>query len=329
MTMNSDSVINCFINRFIRLRNRFWPLSFFFLLLSIFVTSSCTQNKAQLGTAENPVKIQFVPSIDAKVIEDNSKVFKDYLEKNTPYKYDVTIPQSYIAVVEAFGTKRADIAAMNTFGYLIAHDKYGVEARMTVLRHDSATYQSMIVAKAGSSIKKLEDLNGKKIAYVDPASTTGYIIAAKTLKDNKVTPKETMFAAKHDNVISMVYQGQVDAGAAYYSPPAKNESGVEQIEDARRLVLAQYPDVKEKIAIINLSEPVPNDPFVFRKDLPEEMKAKIVEAMMNFVKTDQGRKAFKAIYGVNGLKLAVDKDYDVMRDMLKAVSKNPEELLKK
>jgi len=294
-----------------------------------FVLSACTKNKAELGTAENPIKLHFVPSVDSKVIEDNSKIFKDYLEKNTSYKFEVTIPQSYIAVVESFGTKRADIAAINTFGYLIAHEKYGVEALMTVLRHGSATYQSMFVAKADGNIKKIEDLVGKKVAFVDPASTTGYIIPLKSLKDKKVEPKETVFAQKHDNVVSMVYQGQVDAGAAFYSPAFKNDKGVMEIEDARRLVLTQYPDVEKKIAIIGLSEPVPNDPFVFRKEMSAEMKTKIVDAMMTFVATPEGKEAFKAIYGVTELKKATDKDYDVVREMLKTVGKNASDLMKK
>lgn len=326
MTKNLNKVINNFVQTKTQLLF-FIQIALVLSLLSCVV--SCVRNKAELGTAENPVKIQFVPSIDAKVIEDNSKKFKDYLEKHTPYKFDVTIPQSYIAVVEAFGTKRADVAAMNTFGYLIAHKKYGVEARLTALRHDLATYQSMFVARANGPIKKIEDLNGKKIAFVDPASTTGFIIASKTLKDKKVTPKETMFAQRHDNVISMVYQGQVDAGAAYYSPPAKNENGVEQIEDARRLVLTQYPDVKNKVVIINLSEPVPNDPFVFRKDMSEEMKTKIIEAMLSFVSTKEGRDSFFAIYGATGLKKAIDKDYDVVRDMLDSIGQKPEDFLRK
>lgn len=299
------------------------------LLAFAFGFVACTKNKAELGTAENPIKLHFVPSVDSKVIEDNSRKFKEYLEKATPYKYEVTIPQSYIAVVEAFGTKRADIAAINTFGYIIANEKYGVEARLTVLRHGAATYQSMFVAKADGPIKKLEDLAGKKVAFVDPASTTGYIIPLKTLKDKKIEPKDTVFAQKHDNVISMVYQGQVDAGAAFYSPSFKNDKGVEEIEDARRLVLTQYPDVEKKISIIDLSEHVPNDPFIFRKEMTEEMKNKVVDAMMQFVATSEGKEAFKAIYGVTELKKATDKDYDVVRDMLKIVGKDASELMKK
>jgi phosphonate transport system substrate-binding protein len=292
------------------------------------ITTGCTKKSAELGTEANPVKLHFVPSVDAKVIEDNSKIFKTFLEKNTPYKFEVTIPQSYIAVVEAFGTKRADVAAFNTFGYILAHEKYGAEARLTVLRHGLATYQSQFIVKTGSPIKKLEDLNGKKIAYVEPASTSGYLLPVKTLNEKGIKPKEVVFAGKHDNVVSMVYQGQVDAGATFYSPPFKNEKGEEEMEDARRLVLTQYPDVKEKVSILALSEPITNDPVVFRKGMPEEMKNKIADAMLAFVATPEGKEAFKAIYGITEIKKATDADYDAARAMLKAAGASAEDLLK-
>lgn len=298
------------------------------IMVSLSVVS-CTKNTAELGTAENPVKLQFVPSVDAKVIEHNSKKIKEYLEAHTPYKYEVTIPQSYIAVVEAFGTKRADISAINTSGYVLAYSKYGAEARLTVLRHGAATYQSMFIAKADGPIKKLEDLKGKKVAFVDPSSASGYILPKKSLNDKKVEIKETVFAQKHDNVISMVYQGQVDAGAAFYSPPSKNASGSEEIEDARRLVKTQYPDVEKKIAIIDLSQHIPNDPIVFRKDMPEEMKNKIADAFISFVSTEDGKATFFAVYGADDIKKATDADYDSVREMLKTVGVNPDDLMKK
>lgn len=300
-----------------------------FLVASAAFATGCTKKTAELGSAENPVKLHFVPSVDAKVIEENSKAFKEYLEKNTPYKFEITIPQSYVAVVEAFGTKRADIAAFNTFGYILAHDKYGVEAKMTVLRHGLATYQSQFIVKADSNIKKIEDLAGKKVAFVEPASTSGYLLPLKTLKEKNIDPKETVFAGKHDNVVSMVYTGQVDAGATFYSPPFKDDKGVMQMEDARRLVLTQYPDVEAKVVILTLSEPITNDPIVFRKDMPEEMKTKIVDTMISFIGTPAGKDAFKAIYGITDVKRATDADYDVARAMLKSSGKSAEELLTK
>ncbi|MFP5518494.1 MAG: phosphate/phosphite/phosphonate ABC transporter substrate-binding protein [Bdellovibrionia bacterium] len=285
---------------------------------------SCTTRKDPLGSEKNPVKLHFVPSVEAKVLEDNSKKFKAYLEKATPYKFKVTIPQSYITVVEAFGTKRADISALNSFGYVLAHERFGAEARITVLRHGSAFYQSQILAHVDSGIEKLEDLNGRKIAFVDPASMSGYLLPLKTILDKGIKPKETVFAMKHDSVITMMYQKQVEAGATFYSPP---DNG--QIEDARRLVLRQYPDVVDKIKIIALTEQIPNDPIVFRKDMPEEMKTTIINAFMDYIKTDEGKAAFKAIYGVTDLKLATDADYTIVRQLLTQKPPTPEKEARK
>lgn len=289
----------------------------FFLIIVLLgpILSGCHLKKDVLGTAENPIKFHLVPAVDAKVLTDNSKVLKEYLEKNTAYKFQITIPQNFVAVVESFGTNRADVAAINTYGYYLAHKQYGAEARLTVIRYGSATYQSQFLARADSKIKSLKDLNGKKVAFVDPASTSGYLLPLKTLKDLKVEPKDTVFAMKHDSVVTMIYQGQVDAGATYYSPPQNG-----QIEDARRLVKTQYPDVEQKVKIIELSEPIPNDPIAFRKDMPEEMKEKIVDTLLQFAATPEGQKALDLMLGATNLKKATDSDYDSVREMLRQLA---------
>jgi phosphonate transport system substrate-binding protein len=206
----------------------------------------------------------------------------------------------------------------------LAHEKYQAEAKLTVLRHGSATYQSQFIAKADSGINSIADLKGKKIAFVDPASASGYLLPLKTLKDKGIEPKETVFAGKHDNVVSMIYQGQVDAGATFYSPP--NEG---KMEDARRLVLTQYPDVEKKVKIIELSESIPNDPIIFRKEMPEEMKAKIVDALLAFIATPEGKDAFKAMYSIDEMKKSTDADYEPVRALLKTIGQKPEELMQK
>ncbi|PWU13358.1 MAG: phosphate/phosphite/phosphonate ABC transporter substrate-binding protein, partial [Bdellovibrio sp.] len=271
------------------------------LVAAALLPASCTSRKAELGTAENPVKFFFTPSVDAKVLEDNSKVIQDFLEKNTPYKFQVSIPQSYIAVVEAFGTKRADICGINTFGYILAHEKYGVEVKLTVVRRGLSTYQSQFLARADGTIRTLADFKGKKVALVDAASASGYLVPLKTLKDKGYDPGQIVFAGKHDNVVSMIYQGQVDGGATFYSPPSEN-----RIRDARELVLTQYPDVEKKVKIVALSDPIPNDPIIFRREMPDEMKEKIAGAIIKLVGTPEGREAFEKIFGATDVKRATD-----------------------
>lgn len=281
---------------------------------ALFMTA-CSFKKDALGTANNPIKFYLVPSLNAKLLSDNSKILKDYLEKNTPYKFQVTIPQSFTAVVQAFGAKQADVAAINTHGYYSAHNQYGVEAHLTVIRNGRATYQSEFLTRTDSKIKSLKDLAGKKVAFVDPASISGYLMPLKTLKDLKIEPKEIILALNHDSVVSMIYKGEVDAGATYYGPPQEGN-----LEDARRLLKNQYPDIEQKVKIIELSDPIPNDPIVFRKDLPEEIKEKIVEVLLLFVATPDGQKAMDSMFGATNFKKATDADYETVREMVKILS---------
>ena len=286
--------------------------------------SGCTKERGPLGSADNPIKFFFSPSVDSKMITEQAKHIHDYLEAHTPYKYTVSVPASYVAVVEAFGTKRADIASLNTFGYIMANEKYGAQARLCVIRFGLDTYKAQIVARADSNIKSIEDLEGKKFAYVDPSSASGYLLPAKLLADKKVKLASFVFAQKHDNVITMLYQKQVDAGATFYSPPQNGE-----IQDARRLVKTQYPDVEKQIKIIALTEAIPNDPIVFRKDMPEEMKTAVINSLLEFLKTDEGKATFKALYDITALKAVDDAHYDSVRSLLKSLGKSAHDLVKK
>jgi phosphonate transport system substrate-binding protein len=281
-------------------------------LFTILAAPGCTRDRGELGSAKNPVKFFFVPSVDMKLLEDTSKALKKYLEANTPYKYQISIPASYVAVVEAFGTKRADVAAINTFGYVLAHEKYGAEARLMTVRFGEETYKAQFLARADSKIKKLGDLQGKKVAFVDPSSVSGYLLPLKYLKDRGIKPKEIVFAMRHDSVITMIYQRQVDAGVTFYSPPAEND-----IQDARRLVRAQFPDVEKKIKIIALSSSIPNDPVIFRKDMPEKMKKEIADALIKFAATPEGLDVLKKLSSVTSLVHTTDAAYDSTRAAVK------------
>jgi len=301
---------------------RLATLAVLFLVASLFLPG-CTSKRKQLGSEGNPIKIFFVPSVDANLITQNAKVFEEHLQKTTGLHFRASIPASYVAVVEAFGTSRADVAILNTFGYILAHERYGAQALLSGIRFGQPTYRSQIIARSDGPIKKIEDIKGKKFAFVDPASASGYLLPAKLLKDKGIKPAQTVFAQKHDNVVSMVYQKQVDAGATYYSPPAEGK-----IQDARRLVKTQYPDVEQKIKIVALTEDIPNDPVVFRKDLPEEFKKKIVDSLLSWIKTDEGKKAFNELYSMTDLRRASDHDYDKVRAMLKELGTSVHSLVK-
>lgn len=295
------------------------------LLMAMIVTLgvSC-QNEEKLGSRGNPIKLYFTPSVDADTIASNSTDFIKFLEAETGYYFQTGIPTNYVAVVEAFGSARADIGVMNSFGYLMANEKYGATAKLRVLRYGHDYYQGQIIAHVDSTIKDIKDLEGKKFAFTDPSSTSGYMFPLKIIKDNNVTLGNQTFAIKHDNVVTMIYQKQVDAGATYYSAPS--EEG--KIRDARERVKTQFPDVEDKVKIVAITEKIPNDPFVFRKDLDPVITEKFIAAVKKFIATDAGKTIFKNIYSVEGIIDTTDADYDGLRAMVKSLELDTSTLVK-
>lgn len=296
------------------------------LILSVALAlglSGCLE-EAPLGSIDNPVKLYFTPSVDSDTITSESISFVKYLEKHTGLHFKTGIPTSYIAVVEAFGSDRADIGVMNSFGYLMTNERYGAEAKLKVIRYGHDYYQGQIIVSESSGINSIEDLKGKSFAFTDPASTSGYMFPLKMIKEANVELGNTTFAGKHDNVVTMVYQGQVDAGATYYSAPDKN--GV--IRDARSRVKTQFPDVEDKVKILKITEKIPNDPFVFRKGIPPEITNKFIAALKSYIKTEEGKKTFQEIYSVEGVIDTKDSDYDRMRELISALKLDTEKLVK-
>ncbi|WP_413569274.1 phosphate/phosphite/phosphonate ABC transporter substrate-binding protein [Bdellovibrio sp. HCB117] len=292
-----------------------------FVLAASLLLLSCTVRE-ELGSKHHPVQFALVPGQDAVVLSENGKLLERWIQQQTGIYVKMQVPVNFIAVVEALGSQRVDVAIMNPFGYILAHQKYKAEAFLMGVNRGRSEYWGQIITK-NPKIRSLADLNGKKFAFVDPASTSGYVLPAKLLKDAKVELGEIVFAGKHDGVVTMVYQGRVDAGATYHTPA---EDGVPQ--DARRLVISQFPDVYEKVRILEKTGSVPSDPVVFRKDFPAELRAKIVDAMKSFSSTPEGEKALKNLYHLTDFKDCTDKDYDHVRQILLDIGKNVQDLVK-
>lgn len=289
----------------------------------LFFINGCEQQE-NVGTSTNPIKMAFMPSANMDKLSQSVTAFKTFLEKDTGYVINTSISPDYVTIVEDFGRKNVDISAINTLGYMLAHDWSGTEAHLKVLRGNGvSTYTGQIIVHQDSNIKDSSQLNGKKFAFTEPYSTTGYILAIRFFQEKGLKIGPTVFAKSHGKVVSMVYNKEVDAGATYYDPP----SITGEINDARKEVLAQYPDVTKKVKIFAFTGIVPNNPFAFRKDLPEEIKTKLIGALIKFSGTPEGKTALMESYDITGLESAQDSDYDSVRDLLKNIGKAPEDLI--
>jgi phosphonate transport system substrate-binding protein len=312
-----------------------------FLLKAALLTTvslvGCSRNNREVGTEDRPFQIAFIPTDDTQQILSGAETLSKYLEtkisqklygKDTGFHIKATVPQSYSVVIEAISTKRVDLASLDTFSYSLLKDRnYPAEAIVSTLRFgNQKTYRGQILVRADSGLKKIEDLNGKKFAFVDPSSPAGYLLPMALFKEKGVKLGEQVFANRHDNVVTMIYQKQVDAGATYYSPPTETEKDgkkVVEINDARAKVKTQFPDVESKIKILDFTAEIPNGPWVLRTNIFQDekknlaLKEALQEALIAYGSSPDGQVVLKSLHNISGLEKSEDKDFDNIRAFFK------------
>jgi len=277
----------------------------------------------ELGTRRNPIKMYFVPSMEASTVVTSGEAIADYLHQETGYYFKVAVPTSYAAVIEAIGTYQADVAWLPTFAYVLAKEKYDAQVKFMTVRNGLSKYCGQFVARADSGIESIEDIAGKVVAYTDAASTSGYIYPSAILQQKGIVPGRYTFAGGHPQAISAVYSGTADVGCTYWSPP----DATGKPKDAREKLLQTYPDVFQKIRIVALTDSIPNDTVTFRREMPREVESVLVSALTKFSLSHSGQEILRALYDIDGLTAATDADYDIVRETVKILGLDPQELL--
>ena len=135
----------------------------------------------------------------------------------TGLRFKLLVPTSFPAAIEGMATSSVDLAWLSPLAYVQAHQSIGAEPFLAGLRDGSATTTSQVVVRADSGIRTVEGLRGKRFAFVDQASSFGYLYPKALFKERGIDPgtfiPQPTFAGSDDKVILAVYNRQVDGGA--------------------------------------------------------------------------------------------------------------------
>jgi phosphonate transport system substrate-binding protein len=266
----------------------------------------------RLGSLDRPIVLSFTPSQDTQRITASGGAITASLERATGLKWKVSVPTSYAATIEGMCSGAVDVAFLAPLQMTLALDKGCATPILGALRNDdtgkpSTTYKSQILVQTSSGITDLNGLKGKKFAFVDPLSASGFVypslvVKQKTGLDPKSFFSGTVFAGGHDKAALAVYQGTVDGAATFID--VRTSAGMPA-------------DIMQKTKVIDTAGPIPNDGAAVRKDFPTDLATQIQKAMGEYAVTDAGKAAFKALYSWDGMQIIDAKFYDPMREAVK------------
>jgi len=295
--------------------------------------------KQNWGTPENPIVITFVPSGDTGKITTAGTQIADWLSKETGLSFEIEVGTSYGASIEAMGAQKAQMGFLNTFSILLAKEKYDIVPAIIAARNYKSPveadidpdkglegtlqpfYKSQFMTQADSDIKSFADLKGKSFCFVDPNSTSGYILPNIILKSQGIDTDNDLtitWAGGHDKVAISVYNGDCDAGVTW----------IDTRTDESYALYETYPDIATKVRVFAVSDRIPNDGMQFIKQLDADTQKLITDALMKMSTDETAKKFLKDLYGYDNLQVIDATYYDDFAAVLKAAGVDPASLVK-
>ncbi len=244
--------------------------------------------------------IGLIPEQNVFRQRERYQVLKRYLFDKLGLTINFTSLTRYGNIIEHFTGEKMDGAFFGSFTYALAHEQLGIEPLARPVNPDgTSTYHGYIFVRKDSGIRTAADMKGRRFAFVDQATTAGYLFPLAYFKLNGINNphtylRESFFAGSHDAAILAVLNKEADIGAA------KN-TVFDQL-------VTENPRIEKELVILAASEVVPQNCLAVRKDLDPELKSALQKALIEMDKSDEGAETLRK-FGARGFIDTRDSDY--------------------
>jgi phosphonate transport system substrate-binding protein len=267
------------------------------------------------ASGQSSLHLVLTPSQKPTDLLATGEEFGQVLGKLVGMPVRVTVASDYAAVVEALRNRTADLAFVHPGGYVLASREAKARIVAKNLWHGKSSFTSRIYVRRDAGIASLEALRGRTIAFVDPASSSGYIYPMVLLiqrglvtnRDPKSFFKEVVFSGAHDASMRALLNGHVDAIASF---------------DLAREQYLKEPAERERIVFVAETPSIPEAGIAARDGLDPALFAKVRAALLQ-IRAPAHAELLKRLYEIDGFDVADDREYDPVRAAIELLGARP------
>ena len=201
------------------------------------------------------------------------RMLGEYLGRKIGVPVRFTILSRYGNILERFEAERMDGAFFGSFTGALAIERLGVVPLARPVNLDgSSTYHGHVFVRKDSGIRTAADMRGKRMAFVDRATTAGYVFPLAWLREHGIPRpdgffSEYYFTGSHDAAVMAVLDRKADVGAAKHSV----------FDRVRR----ENPRVERELVILANSPPVPSNGLCVRRDMEPDLREAFRRALLD------------------------------------------------
>jgi phosphonate transport system substrate-binding protein len=241
--------------------------------------------------AAGELRIAMIPYENPQQLAKDVQPVAAFIGKRLGVKVTAAVVLDYAAVVEALRSNRTDVAFMGSLQYLLAKQQCGASAILGEKYQGKPSYTARIFVRKDGGIRTLGDLRNKRMAFVDPISSSGYLYPLAMFRKAGLIAtgqkpesffRRAYFAGGDEQAIRAVLNRFADAaGVGEYSQ------------------LLLRPEERDQVTSIAQSEPIPSHCVVVRQGLDPALVKRFQDLLLSLERGPDQRH-LKALYNVDG-----------------------------
>lgn len=216
--------------------------------------------------------IGLIPVRDAVDMKEGFEPIRLHLEGQLGIPIEVKVTKNYVSLIDAMKNGQIDIGWYGAFSYIAAESEMELTPLVVQKRKQLGIYyHSLIITQKKSQISSIDDLEGKKFAFVDAGSTSGFVLPYALFKSRNMDYEnffsEFYYAGSHEIVPMDILTHKADAGAV-------SEVTFNQLIKDGKIK-------RDDFDVIWNSASIPGSLFAARSGLDEEVQSDFKDAMLN------------------------------------------------
>jgi phosphonate transport system substrate-binding protein len=256
-------------------------------VLSFGYVAPNVQTTARLQMAEFWIEVGVAAALEIMVSE--AKSYEELTQRLVAHEVDI----AWLPPIPLVALERRKAAVP-----LVSHHRDG-----------SRDFHCVLVARYDSPIKTLEDLGGRRAAWVDPFSASGYVLPRIELFARGVDPRTAFFAEKfyhsHDAAVRAVIHCRADFAATWAG-----------LDASGKVVRAPWDDMDrayDTLRVFAVLGAIPSDTIAARPNLPFVVREKIRTALIRLAGDARHHFRIRDLFGVDEFRPWPTLGYEELR----------------
>lgn len=251
------------------------------LAIGLLATTSCERAPTPPLPPKvlRPLRFGMIPFNDLPILYETSETVSAYLSRHLKREVQFVLVPDYESVTALLKRGALDLAWLTPITYMRCRDQVDYELLCSPSRRGELSYRGIIVSRRDGPIAQLEDLRGKRFAYVDRHSASGFVYPNLLLRSRQIEPLEFFgeihFSNNHTTSLKGLFTGLWDGAAVYEGSPEVAARGIDP----------------KKVRVLARTAPIPTEPILVHRKLSVDLRKRLEELFVNMERHEGGKEA--------------------------------------